>query len=168
MADDISNVQVRNRLIDLPPGASIVLDVPAGEALRKFSVRVACQTHVIFGRGNYRTTTAGGKVEVTRVSKPSAQLAAKAKAVPQAAANDDQRAIAPLPATDDDKLLTRKQAVEFLAPWFPQGLSVEQLRAFCHTGRGPAGFKNGRYVLHRVGDLRSWIAERLQPLGPRT
>lgn len=169
MTSDSSNNAIRRALVGMIVGESTEFACPDGEHPRKFMMRACWLAHSIFGKGRYKSSTKDGTVRITYVP---AQAGVAQEAVgpiitpnsPPGAANDAACAPAAAVAPNDDKLLTRKQAVEFLAPWFPQGLTAEQLRAFCNTGRGPDAVRNGRYTLHRVGALRAWIAQRLQPV----
>jgi len=164
MESDNSNGAIRVALHGLAVNRGVDFAVPAGEPSRKFLQRVCVAAHRELGKGRYRASVIGTTVQVTHIDPADLAPAAAIPAAPPVPANDDDRDDAVPAGPSDDLLLTRKQAADYLKPWFPQGITAEQIRAFCNAGQGPAGVRNGRYVLHRVGALRAWAAGRLRPV----
>ena len=56
----------------------------------------------------------------------------------------------------DEDLLVITEAAQLVR------LPVATLRWMRHRGTGPAGFKVGRHVMYRRGEVRKWIREQEQ------
>lgn len=55
-----------------------------------------------------------------------------------------------------DRLLTPRQLAEYLE------VPVATLYAWRYAGGGPPGFRVGKHVRYRLGDVDQWIRDQLQ------
>lgn len=62
-----------------------------------------------------------------------------------------------LSSVNEDSLLTTAEVAAIFR------LSAGRLRNLRHQGRGPRGFKIGKSVRFRLGDVRAWLAEKADP-----
>lgn len=133
-ADQTHPQHIKERLSQLAIGDHADFPLRDHEEPRRGMARVGYHAHMTFGKGNYRLESVRKLVRIQRLAPP------------------------------EDTLLTRKQALVFLRPWFPQGLSYGHFARLCQQGAGPAGERNGKSVLFRRSALRAWAEARLQPI----
>lgn len=55
-----------------------------------------------------------------------------------------------------DRLLTVEELADYL------GVPVATLYQWRHRGKGPPGFRVGRYIRYRRNDVEQWIRDRLE------
>jgi hypothetical protein len=67
----------------------------------------------------------------------------------------------PLATIRDDKLLTRREASDYLAMLGVWLAPATLAKLFCSRTDGPPVVHFGRYPRYRVGDLRNWALARL-------
>jgi hypothetical protein len=65
--------------------------------------------------------------------------------------------------TNDNPLMSRKDALAYLAQAYGYRRSPITASTWASQGIGPPLQKIGRYVFHRKNDLDAWIEERLNP-----
>lgn len=133
-ADRTHPQHVKATLSQLAIGEHADFPLREAEEPRRGMARVGYHAHTAFGKGNYRLERVRTQVRIHRLAPP------------------------------DDNFLTRKQALVFLRPWFPQGLSYGHFARLCQQGAGPTGERNGKSVLFRRSALRAWAEGRLQPI----
>ncbi len=61
-----------------------------------------------------------------------------------------------------DRLLTTQQLAEYLA------VPVATLYSWRHAGEGPPGFRVGKHVRYRWGDVDEWVRSQLHSAERRT
>ena len=61
-----------------------------------------------------------------------------------------------------DRLLTTQQLAEYLA------VPVATLYSWRHAGEGPPGFRVGKHVRYRWGDVEEWVRDQLHSAERRT
>jgi len=59
-----------------------------------------------------------------------------------------------------DQLLTPVELAEYL------GVPVATIYAWRHRRQGPPGFRAGRHLRYRLGDVERWITGRLEDTNP--
>lgn len=134
-------------------GEARTFPVLAGGSPADLRRRLCVLAHRAWGKGSYRSALLEGGVRLTRA--------------PPGGANSPPIP-APIPApppTTGARFLTREQAAERLAPYFPGGITAAQLRGFAARKTGPRYYKNGSAAIYRPGDLDAWVLARVRPAG---
>lgn len=133
-------------------GDARTFPVLTGESPANLRRRLCVLAHRAWGKGAYQSVLLEGAVRLTRASPD------KAKSPPTPAP-----IAAPPPGPGAARFLTREQAAERLAPYFPGGITAAQLRGFAARKTGPRYYKNGAAAIYRPEDLDAWVLARVRP-----
>lgn len=135
-------------------GEARTFPVLTGESPADLRCRLCVLAHRAWGKAAYQTALLESAVRLTRASPDGA--GPPPTPAPFAA---------PPPTTGAARFLTREQAAERLAPYFPGGITAAQLRGFAARKTGPRYYKNGSAVIYRPEDLDAWVLGRVRPGG---
>lgn len=134
-------------------GEAWTFAVPCGERPADLRRRLCVLAHRAWGKRCYRSAVLDGAVRLTRVSDDEEEA--------------PPPALPPLPAPQggNPRFLTRAQAAERLAPYFPGGITAAHLRGLAARKTGPRYYKNGAAAIYRPEDLDAWVLARVRPAG---
>lgn len=137
----------------MAPGEVRTFRVAAGEGVLALRRHLGTTAHRAWGQGSYRTTVSADAVTLRRLERP-VRTPPPAAPLPHAVGKVHTAASA---------FLTREQAAAWLAPYFPGGITAEQLRRHAARHTGPRHYRNGKVALYTPEDLAAWVQARIRP-----